>query len=404
MPAAAPPVPAAEAVRRFAAGKVPPVVVFAGEERFLAEEGIAAVSKALFADGEPAGASTHLDGASLADQDRIAAAVEELMTPSLFGAGKLVVVRNAEAIGGRAATADGEDDEEGDEVAGESVAKQPAAKGPRKPSPITTLVKQAASAAVPGAVLVLATRKPVKGKSSVSADAITKTGALLVDCRRLYDTVPPWARGQASFDTEVARWVKDRAQAKHGKAMDARAAFGLSLRAGGGLSALARALETLAAYVGTRPAILESDVAAVVADAREDPAWRLADAILEGDLNRSIEMASAAFERGVPDGKGRSVSRPESVFAMLFASVHSSWRRAMLVCEARARGEDLSQVPALAGLPSFVVERVARQAAKRTPDDLLARHRAFVEAEAGVKGDGVPPRLAFERMVVALSR
>jgi hypothetical protein len=76
----------------------------------------------------------------------------------------------------------------------------------------------------------------------------------------------------------------------------------------------------------------------------------------------------------------------------------------MLVAEATARGDDPAALPALAGLPGFVVERVLRQAARRSPADLLARHAAFVEAEAGVRGEGVPPRLALERLLVAIAR
>ena len=76
----------------------------------------------------------------------------------------------------------------------------------------------------------------------------------------------------------------------------------------------------------------------------------------------------------------------------------------MLVCRGRgARARPPASAPALAGLPAFVVERVVRQVAARDPDELLARHAAFVEAEAGVRGGGVPPRLAAERLVIALA-
>jgi hypothetical protein len=257
---------------------------------------------------------------------------------------------------------------------------------------------------VPGSVLVLATRKPVKGKGSVSADAIAKTGALLVDCRPLYDSVPPWSRGTPAHDTEVARWVARRARARHGKAMDARAAYALSARLGGGLAGLARALETLVAYVGEKPAIAEADVAAVVGVTREDPSWTLADAVLEGDVEKATALAAAAFDRGLSDARGRVVVRPEALFPMLVSVLHGSWRRLMLVSEARERGEDPASLPALAGLPGFVVERTLRQSQRRPASDLLLRHAAFVDAEAGVRGDGVPPRLAFERLVVALAR
>ncbi|MFO0934352.1 MAG: hypothetical protein U1E39_16820 [Planctomycetota bacterium] len=414
---AALPVPGPDVAERFArAADLPPVVVFAGEEAFFADEGVGVITKALFPDGDPGGAVVTLDAGLPADSERIATVLEELATPSLFGEGKLVVIRRAEALGGAAADDDeeaGEDAEEEDEApaparparapAGEAKGDGKAVKPGRRASPITTLVKQAATTAQPGAVLVLVTRKPVKGKGSVSADAIAKTGAALVDCRRLYDAPPPWARGGSVYDTEVVKFLVRRAKAQHGKALDARTAHALVLRRGAGLSGLAVTLATLAAYVGTRPAIVEADVAATVGETREDPAYVLADAVLERDVNRALDLTGAAFDRGLSDSKGRVAVRAEAIFPMLVSVLHAAWRRAMAVAEAAARGEDPASAPSLAGLPGFVVERVIKQVGRRDPEDLLARHRAFVDAEAGVRGGGVPPRLAAERLIVVLT-
>ena len=432
--AAGTPLPGVDAAVRLCTGEPPSVVVFAGEETFLAEEGLTALRKRLFPSGEPAGAFVELDASQAADADRVASVIEELGTPSLFGDGKLVVIRRAEMLGGAGARkgddGDGGDDDDGsdgEESGGEAevaevvapaapskkkgvgteggkggVAGKPAG---RRVNPITGLVKQAAAAAQPGAVLVLVVKKPVRGRGSVSADAIMKTGALLVDCRRLYDAPPPWARGVGSpLDIEVIKFLTRRAKAAHGKALDPRAAQALCARLGASLAPLARALETLSVYVGDRPEIAEDDVAATTGTTREDPAWVLADAVLERDVVRSLDLVASSFDRGLSDAKGRVSVREEAIFPALCATLHGAWRRAMLVAEATARGDSPASLPALAGLPSFVVERILRQAARRDPDDLLARHAAFVDAEAGVRGGGVPPRLALERLIVTLTR
>jgi len=263
-------------------------------------------------------------------------------------------------------------------------------------------VKVATAAPVDGSVLVVATSKPVKGKGSVSGEAILKTGAMLVDCRRLYDAPPPWSRGGPAHDTEVSQWVVKRAKVRHGKAMDLRTGHALALRLGAGLAGLSRAVETLASYVGARPAITEADVAATVGETREDPTWVLADAVLDRDLERALKLVAQSFERGLSDAKGRVSVKPDAIFPPLVATLAGAWRRAMLVAEAGARGENPATIAAFAGLPGFVVERLIRQAARRDPDDLLVRHRAFVDAESGVRGGGVPPRLAVERLVIAL--
>ena len=256
------PVAASTAALAFrVADDVPPVVVLAGEETFLAEEAIAAIAKALFPAGDPGGAIVALDAASTADAERLPAVLEELATASLFGDGKLVIVRRAEALGGKGGGDDEDDDPDADDD-GDVPAPRTAApradvertpkaaiaappKG-RKLNPITALVKGATAAPVAGSVLVIATSKSVKGKGSVSAEAILKTGAMLVDCRRLYDAPPPWSRGGPAHDTEVSQWLVKRAKARHGKAMDLRTGHALALRLGAGLAGLARAVETLA--------------------------------------------------------------------------------------------------------------------------------------------------------------
>ena len=412
------PVAASTAALAFrAVADVPPVVVLAGEETFLAEEAVAAIAKALFPAGDPGGAIVALDAGNPADAERLPAVLEELATASLFGDGKLVIVRRAELLGGKGGGDDEDDDPDGDgeddapapKAAAvrpdfERTSKVPAAAVPkgRRLNPITALVKVATAAPVDGSVLVVATSKPVKGKGSVSGEAILKTGAMLVDCRRLYDAPPPWSRGGPAHDTEVSQWVVKRAKVRHGKAMDLRTGHALALRLGAGLAGLSRAVETLASYVGARPAITEADVAATVGETREDPTWVLADAVLDRDLERALKLVAQSFERGLSDAKGRVSVKPDAIFPPLVATLAGAWRRAMLVAEAGARGENPATIAAFAGLPGFVVERLVRQAARRDPDDLLVRHRAFVDAESGVRGGGVPPRLAVERLVIAL--
>ncbi len=382
-----------------AEGRAPSVVVFAGEEGFLAEEGIDALSAALFPGGAPPGAVVALDAASPDDAERVPAALDEVRTGSLFGPGKLVVVRN---LGEKGAADDG-DGEGGEPEPAPDAPAAPGAKTPRKPSPITALVKAAMASPVANAVLVIASRKAAKGKGSVSTDAILKTGAALVDCRRLYDTGGPWARDAAPWDTEVSRWLVRRARALHRKAMDPTVAHALSMRIGAGLSSLAQALESLSAYVGERPEITGADVAASVGERREDPGWTFGDAVLDRDLDKALGLLAGAFDRGITDAKGRVATKPDGIYAMLEATLHAAYRRLMAVSEAAARGQNPASLPSLAGLPPFAVERVLRQASRRDPADLLARHGAFVDASAGVRGGGVPPRLALERLVIALA-
>src|SRR5438046_2989402 len=95
-------IPGAEAAERFARGDLPPAVVFAGEETFLAEEGIAAFVRHVFPEGDPGGGLLAVDASSPVDAEGLPGLIDELLTPSLFGEGKVVVVRRAEALGSAA--------------------------------------------------------------------------------------------------------------------------------------------------------------------------------------------------------------------------------------------------------------------------------------------------------------
>jgi hypothetical protein len=53
------------------------------------------------------------------------------------------------------------------------------------------------------------------------------------------------------------------------------------------------------------------------------------------------------------------------------------------------------------GVPPFLAQRFLGRC-RRDPALLLELHRGFIDAEAGVKGGGVPPRLAAERLVTHL--
>ena len=78
-----------------------------------------------------------------------------------------------------------------------------------------------------------------------------------------------------------------------------------------------------------------------------------------------------------------------------------SGRRVLAGAEGLARGESAEDVTRAAGMPPFLSGPFSARC-RRRPDDLLAMSEAFFEAEAGIKGGGVPHRLATERLVLRL--
>ena len=364
--------PAVQLPRRLAREGVPPVLVLAGAEAWFRERGTEAAIRLTLPDGDPGGGVVRLDARNPEQRERVPSAVEELRTASLFAAGKVVVVENPEAApsSGRAAT-------------------------------LTQLARAASAAPVAGSVLVLSTSQPVKGRGSVSTKTLMGLGALVVDCRALYDAPAPWERGSPPYDHELSRFVSQRMRQVHKKTLDVEQAHAVTRMVGADLGALDDTLRSLALYVGQRKEVTAEDVADSVGETREGPIWKLVDAVLERNVEEALRLVDAAFARGLSDARGAVTVRPEALCAMLTAALHGAWRRTLAGAEALARGETQDEIAKAQGVPPFLATRFVSRC-RRDPGEMLRRHAAFLEAEAGSKGGGVPPRLAVERLVTAL--
>lgn len=370
-----PAVPAVDLERRLAEASLPSVVVLAGAERWLREEGVRLVVDRVLPGGDSGASLLRFDARRPEDRSDVSGAIDELRSATLFGGGKVIVVDNADVAAG------------------------PWAEG--RKSPIRNLA-EAGMAADTASVLILQTGRPVRGSSPIPAAGLVKAGALVVDCRPLYDAPASWQRGGAPYDHELSRWIVRRAGSAHDKRMELADAHALSRLVGSDLGDLDAALDSLALYVGTRPSIGEQDVHKALGATRSDPAWRLTDAVAEQDLERALDLLDVAFERGVPDSRGGHVTSPEALFGFVTAALHTTWRRLLAGAEGLARGESSTEVAKGLGIPSFRAEEfIAR--CRRNPSELLERHAAFFEAEMGVKGGSVPARMALQRLVVALA-
>ena len=396
-----PPLAASAFLERAGTLDLPAVVVLAGAERWFREQAVQAVLARVFPEGDPGGAVTRLDARDHAQKEQVASAVEELRSASLFGTGRVVVVERPEAAASVGA-ARGEEEDDDEEEGGEEPEPGARATGKRPQSPLLALALPALEAAVAGSVLVLSTERPVKGRGAVPLATLQKKGALVVDCRSLYDAPGPWERGAAPHDHELARHLVRRAKARFQKTLTAADAHALTRRVGSDLGDLEQALATLALHAGTRTGITAEDLDACFQGVREDPVWGLVDAVLDGRLADAIGRTDHAFRAGLTDQRGMPVTRPEALFPLVMGALHAGFRRVLAGAEALARGESEADVVRGAGLPGFLGEAfVAR--CRRDPAAWLARHGAFLEAERGVRGGGVPHEVALERLVVLLA-
>ncbi len=364
--------PAPELEARLEGG-VPPVVVLAGAERWFREQGLRSIVGRVLPEGDPGGAFVRVDARLTPDQ--VAGAVDELRTGSLFGDGKVVLVENPECA----------------ELGG----------GTSKESPIARLAAAALAPPPPAGVLVLSTSKGVKGRDAVPTATVSDAGALVVDCRTLYDAPGPWQRGAAPHDHELARFLSGRMSRVHGKRLPLPEAHALTRLVGSDLGELDGALNALALYLGPRAAVALDDVAAAVGATRTDPAWHLVDAVFEGDVRRALDLLLHARTHGLADARGGSIRGDDALLGYLGASLHGRFRRTLAAAEGLARGDPADQVARRLGVPGFR-QQAELQRCHVDPARLLAAHEAFLEAEAGTKSGRVPANVALDRLVVSL--
>lgn len=397
------PVPASQFLERAAEAPLPACVVLAGAEAWFRRQAAELVIARVFPDGDPGGGVLRLDARDTTQREQALGAAEELRSGSLFGAGRVVVVANPEALSGGAGAVE-DPDAEGDGV--EAVPPEPspgeAAAPKRVRSPILALAEPALEAAVVGSVLVLSTARPVKGQGAVPLASLTKKGALVVDCRALYDAPGPWERNAQEHDHELARHLVRRAKVAYKKTLPLAEAHALTRRIGSDLGDLEQALETLALYAGTRTALKAEDVDACFAGEREDPVWTLVDAVLDGRPAEAMARLESALSQGLADARGVPITRPEALFPLVSGALHSAWRRVLAGAEGLARGEPEADLVRAAGLPPFRGEAYLKRC-RRDPRAWQHKNVAFLEAEEGVKGGLVPPDVALTRLVVALT-
>lgn len=381
MPPRAPSTPAPMRASDFPmaiARGLPGVVVLAGAERWFREDALARIVAHVLPDGDPGSALQRLDARRTEDREGVSAAVDELRSVSLFGGDKVVAIDNPESASGPWA----------------AVART---------SPITVMARTALESPVGGSVLVLLTSRGVKGKDSAPVKSLQKAGALVVDCRALYDSPGTWKRAAAKHDHELARFLSARIGEEHGKRMGLAETHLLTELVGTVLSALVDALESLALYVGDRDRVTADDVHATHGARRTDPAWRLVDAVFEGDRAQAVSLLEGALKHGLPDARGGTIARGEALFGYLGASLHGQYRKVLAGAEALAAGDDPGTVARTLGVPSFRADAFLARC-RRDSRVLLRAHAAFFEAEMAVKTGRMPAAAALERLVVELLR
>lgn len=263
-----------------------------GEETFLVDRALALLGERLSAGERPASMRTLWAGE---DSQRLATALDDLVSPLLFGAAQVLVVRRAEALGAK--------DEE--------------------------LVLGALPRLGPAGSLILVAGALDSRRRLLAAftrDGAAYAFARVADPRVLREWVPRLARelGHAirpdAIDLLVERTPAD-------------------------LGVLASELDKASLYAGPGVAIEAGHVEATATGGRAAAVEEVADRLARRDLAGACRALRSLLRAGEP---------PIRLAAFLAASL----RRALHVAELRGAGLDVDATAARLGMPSWLVRRV----------------------------------------------
>ena len=277
-----------------------------GEERWFREQALSVLARA----GEARGWELVRHDAHDPEFD-LARLLDDLSAVPMFAAGRMIVVRNA-----------------------------------------APLVKKDArdAAAVQRALLAFLRDPTAPGCAVVEAEslradhavvkAVLEIGGRSVDCRRLWDSPPPW--NPDPRQVELVQWLLARARERK-IALDAGEAAYVAQVTGNDLHALDSALDRVA----ERRARGVKDVVGWTGAASP---FQTAEDLCRGDAPRALAGVEALFRTGFEERDGSRERDADAVFAVFLGSLRGKLRQSLAGAVAFERSGDMEQAARDAGV------------------------------------------------------
>ncbi len=296
-----------------------------------------------------------------ASQSDVGGFLMDLRTPDLFGASKMLLLRQ-----------------------GERVLKTHG-----------KLFVELLDHIVPGNQLVLDVNK-LDGRTAFGK-SVKKAGGSF-EFRNLYDK--PFRDHEPASSAEIVRWLADRARTM-GLTLTAEAALFVVQVVGSEPALLVGELERLAPlFEGKKigPGELRSQLTTSFGSTQ----FELVEALLDGDLKAALRSLNALEREGLRDKEGKRLESG-AVFPMV-----ASWLSTCLGNLTQARAEvDGGDSPGAAASRhgGFFRERFERQLRRHDRSSLALLHEALIRGERRLRTTGEDPILLLERLILeALAR
>jgi DNA polymerase III delta subunit len=282
-------------------------------------------------------------------------ALDDLRTPSLLGGARVVHLREVEGLD----------------------------------SKTRPLLEAYLKSPAPGAYLIL------EGESLHPTTRLFKAiqkGGVVVVCRPLYETPPPWGR---SKESEVSRWIRLRAK-DLGRSIGP-VAVDTALEAwGADLAAIDRALEAASLLAGEDGEIREEQIRSLAPGSRTDPIYKVVDAALEKKQAEAARLLRALLLHG---GSRTDIAAvPHILIRGLHRRLTALWSAHRLRSEGKKDGEILQGL----GIATFLADRFWAQVRLHPPDTIPATLGVILETERSIKTGEADPQVAAESLIARI--
>ncbi len=362
----------AEFLKKLTKGKVPRLILLVGDENHFKDKVLKAISKRLFEDDDDADLGTVVfEAPKPRDAEKLPASriFEEVQTIPMLAENKLVVVHYAERI-----LSDQAD-----------VFFPEAGRFMNQPEH--------------GSHLVLF----VSGAVARITKKIETLGGTAVACKKLYDSPAPWKRGRGPAVSETAEWLSGEAR-ELGHSLSPQDAEILVKRIGGNLAQLKQELDQLSLLAGKGRPISSAMVDSGEAQ-RTQSAFKIADAVIQGDCKQALTTLHEAFSQGLDmGGADRSVVTASTSVALivlnsLFRRFINLYQGARLV----ASGHSPASAADHLGIKGFPARKFEREVSNQRLPEITEKMKLFRQAESDLKGgSSLSTQLVLERLVIEL--
>ena len=229
--------------------------------------------------------------------------------------------------------------------------------------------------------------------------AIAK-GGLVVQCRPLYATPPPWGRGGG--ETEVARWIQLRVRDR-GKKIRSDAVDAAVEAWGADLASIDRALEAAALLVADAPEIGVAEIRSLAPESRTDPVYKVVDATLAGDRADAMRRLRSLLLHGLSEPSGRR-TEATGVAHILLRGIHRKLSTIGSAHHLRSEGLADERILEELGVTRFLARGFWSQVEANPAETIRERLGEVLRAERSIKTGEADPLAAAEALVVRLTR